>query len=134
MIAGFLEAAKQELGSHDWFIRTVLGNRSPQEIAAHLARNTELANLDFRRELTAGGTAAVVASTEPLITMMRQLDPQRREAEETFRQSVESVLEDSGATLAHARFSAFGRTVYPDATFTPRLAYGTVKGYPMNGT
>ena len=134
MIAGFLEAAKQELGSHDWFIRTILGNRSPQEIAAHLVRNTELANLDFRRELIAGGTAAVVASTDPLITMMRQLDPQRREAEETFRQSVESVLEDSGATLAHARFSAFGRTVYPDATFTPRLAYGTVKGYPMNGT
>lgn len=134
LIAGFLEAAKQELGSDDWFIRTVLGNRSPQEIAAHLVQNTELANPDFRRELIAGGTAAVDGSTDPLITTMRKLDPQRREAEETFRQSVESVLEDSGATLARARFSAFGRTVYPDATFTPRLAYGTVKGYPMNGT
>ena len=134
LIAGFLEAAKQELGADDWFVRTVLGNRSPQEIASHLARNTELANLDFRRELVAGGTAAVVASTDPLITTMRQLDPQRRQVQEAFRQSVESVLEDSEATLARARFSAFGRTVYPDATFTPRLTYGTVKGYPMNGT
>ena len=134
LVAGFLEAAKQELGADDWFVRTVLGNRSPQEIASHLARNTELANLDFRRELVAGGTAAVVASTDPLITTMRQLDPQRRQVQEAFRQSVESVLEDSEATLARARFSAFGRTVYPDATFTPRLTYGTVKGYPMNGT
>ncbi len=134
LIAGFLEAAKQELGSDDWFVRTVLDDRSPEGTAAHLVRNTELANVEFRRALVAGGTAAVVASTDPLITMMRELDPQRREAEETFRQSVESVLEDSGATLARARFSAFGRTVYPDATFTPRLAYGTVKGYPMNGT
>ena len=134
LIAGFLEAAKQELGSDDWFVRTVLGNRPPQAIASHLVRNTELANLDFRRELVAGGTAAVVASTDPLITTIRQLDPQRRQVQEAFRQSVESVLEDSGATLARARFSAFGRTVYPDATFTLRLAYGTVKGYPMNGT
>jgi Peptidase S46 len=28
----------------------------------------------------------------------------------------------------------YGRSQYPDANFTLRLSYGTVKGYPMNGT
>ena len=27
-----------------------------------------------------------------------------------------------------------GKSAYPDATFTLRLSYGSVKGYPMNGT
>src|SRR2546426_914303 len=36
--------------------------------------------------------------------------------------------------IAKARFAIYGKSVYPDATFTLRLAYGTVQGYPMNGT
>src|SRR5262249_40245359 len=32
------------------------------------------------------------------------------------------------------RFAVFGHSAYPDATFTLRLSYGTVKGYPYNGT
>ena len=33
------------------------------------------------------------------------------------------------AKIANARFALYGTDTYPDATFTLRLAFGTVKGY-----
>jgi hypothetical protein len=38
------------------------------------------------------------------------------------------------AKIGEARFAVYGKDLYPDATFTLRLSYGAVEGYPMNGT
>jgi hypothetical protein len=38
------------------------------------------------------------------------------------------------AVINQARFDVYGASVYPDATFTLRLAYGTVKGYEAGTT
>ena len=50
------------------------------------------------------------------------------------RENFESVITPAGEKIAQARFAVFGKTASPDATFTLRLSYGAVKGYPMNGT
>jgi hypothetical protein len=42
---------------------------------------------------------------------------------------VEAVVSESGAKVAQARFAIKGSSAYPDATFTPRLSFGPVKGY-----
>ena len=34
-----------------------------------------------------------------------------------------------GEKVGKARFAVYGKSAYPDATFTLRLAYGTVKGH-----
>ena len=47
---------------------------------------------------------------------------------------MESVEQRAGEELGKARFAVYGKTAYPDATFTLRLSYGQMKGYPMNGT
>jgi hypothetical protein len=76
----------------------------------------------------------VNASTDPMIVLARKLDPLRREQIKWFEDNVESVKDRAGEQLGKARFAAYGKNTYPDATFTLRLSYGTVKGYPMNGT
>src|SRR5262249_13553516 len=73
-------------------------------------------------------------STDSMIVLARKLDPIRRELTKWMEDNVESVEQRAGEKLGKARFAAFGKTTYPDATFTLRLSYGQMKGYPMNGT
>ena len=44
------------------------------------------------------------------------------------------VLGDAKKTINDARFAVYGTANYPDATFTLRLAFGTVKGYESGTT
>src|SRR5690242_20759513 len=69
-----------------------------------------------------------------MIVLLRKTDPMRRELTKWTEDNVESVLERAGEQLGKARFAAYGKSTYPDATFTLRLSYGQVKGYAMNGT
>ncbi len=65
---------------------------------------------------------------------MRKLDPMQREYIKWTDDNVQSVIQKAGEELGKARFAIYGKSTYPDANFTLRLSYGTVKGYPMNGT
>jgi len=87
-----------------------------------------------RKKLMDGGEAAVAASDDSMIVLARKLDPMRRELIKWQEDNVESVLQRAGEQLGKVRFAVYGKTTYPDATFTLRLSYGQVKGYPMNGT
>src|SRR6266566_564549 len=78
--------------------------------------------------------AALAAATDPMIVLARTADPYFRDLRKDYEESVESVLTSAGEKIAKARFAIFGKSIYPDATFTLRLTYGTVQGYPMNGT
>jgi hypothetical protein len=123
-----------ELGPDDAFLKIVLDGRSPKEAAMAVVNGTKVQDPAFRKELVEGGEAAVAASTDPMIVLQRKLDPLRREMIKWQEDTVESVAQEAGEKLGKARFAAYGKTTYPDATFTLRLSYGQVKGYPMNGT
>lgn len=133
-LATALQLALQDLGPHDPFLKKVLDGRSPDVAAQAIIANTKLGQADFRKSLLQGGREAIEASNDPLITVIRELDPMLREWEAWRRRNIESVLASATERIAQARFAAYGKAVYPDATFTLRLSYGAVKGYPMNGT
>jgi hypothetical protein len=130
-MTGALEADVADLGPDDPFLKIVLDGRSPKEAAAALVNGTKLADPAVRKELVDGGEAAVAASTDAMIVLQRKLDPLRREM---IKWQEDNVQQEAGEKLGKARFAAYGKTTYPDATFTLRLSYGQVKGYPMNGT
>jgi Peptidase S46 len=133
-MTGALELGLKELGPNDPWLKAVLDGKPPKEAAEYLVHNTKVADPAFRKSLVEGGQAAVDASTDPFIAMARRIDPIRREQIKWFQDNVESVDERAGELLAKARFAVYGKNTYPDATFTLRLSYGQVLGYPMNGT
>ncbi|HEX4135349.1 MAG TPA: S46 family peptidase [Bryobacteraceae bacterium] len=133
-MTGALQLDIEEAGKDDPFVKAVLNGKAPGEVATALVNGTGLADPAVRKKLIEGGEAAVAASTDPMIVLARKLDPMRREMIKWMQDNVESVEQRAGEQLGKARFAVYGKTTYPDATFTLRLSYGQVKGYPMNGT
>ena len=109
------------------------GKPLPQAVDALFA-TTKMGDAAFRKSLLEEGEAAVAASADPMILMARRVDPLDRELLKWHEDNVQSVETTAGEKIGKARFAIYGKSSYPDATFTLRLAYGTVKGYPMNGT
>ena len=134
MLAFSLQDSLDQLGPNDPWVKTVLNGKTPAQVASEVIRGTKLADPAVRKSLVEGGQAAVDASTDPLIVLARKVDPYFREIRKQYEDTVESVVTSASEKIAKARFAIYGKSVYPDATFTLRLAYGTVKGFPMNGT
>jgi hypothetical protein len=134
LLAFSLKDALDQLGPADPFVKTILNGRTPEQVAAEAMRGTKLTDPGARKSLVEGGQAAVDSSTDPLVVLARKVEPFFREIRKQFEDTVESVLTGATEKIAKARFAIYGKSVYPDATFTLRLAYGSVKGYPMNGT
>ena len=133
-MTGALQLDLKELGPGDAFLKAVLEGRTPHDAANYLVSGTKVGDPAFRKSLIDGGQAAVEASTDPMITMARRIDPIRREQIKWFEDNVDSVEQRAGELLGKARFAVYGTNLYPDATFTLRLSYGQAMGYPMNGT
>jgi hypothetical protein len=129
----FLAQMQEAVGPEDPAVLAALGGKSPAEAAKALIAGTNLEDVVIRKRLYERGKAAVDVSTDPLIVLMRSEDAEARAVRKRFDDEVDSVVKRDGATIARARFAETGFTQPPDATFTLRLSYGTVKGYEENG-
>jgi Peptidase S46 len=129
-----LTQGAEKLGKNDAYVQAILQGGDPATVANGLVDGTKLFDPKVRQALMDGGEAAVAASTDPMIAAARRLDPIVREHNLKVRDEIDSVLDPAEEKLGKARFLAYGTDAYPDATFTLRLSYGTVQGFPMNGT
>ncbi|HEY1770271.1 MAG TPA: S46 family peptidase [Chthoniobacterales bacterium] len=119
-------------GAEDALVKKVLAGKSPHDRAVELVTGTKLKDVDFRKKLYAGDSAALKAANDPMIELAMLIDPTARAARKVFETNDETK-QQAYAQIAKARFAIEGANDYPDATFTLRLAYGTVRGYEENG-
>lgn len=132
-LADSLAQMRDAIGADNPVVEKALNGKSPQDAARDLINATKLDELSVRKQLYEGGPTAVEASPDPLIALMRAIDPVARRYRKQYDDQVDSVERRDGAAIARVRFSHGGFNQPPDATFTLRLSYGAVEGYLDNG-
>ncbi len=132
-LAESLGEMQEVLGADNTDVKKALAGKSSEERAKELIEGTKLEDVAVRKQLYAGGQAAVDASTDPLIVLMRAVDSDARAVHTQDEDQVQSILRSSGGSIGKALFADKGLSVPPDATFTLRLSYGAVEGYKLDG-
>jgi hypothetical protein len=141
-LADSLAFLATSLGPDDPLVGRVLDGKPPRERAAELVRGSGLGRrtaangppppADTRRELYAGGPEAVARSSDAMLALAKLVDDDARRLRKVVEAAGE-VKRQAHAEIARAEFAARGQDTYPDATFTLRLSYGTVRGYDEAG-
>jgi hypothetical protein len=132
-LAGWLAAARADLGADDPLVRALLKGRTPEAAAAALVGASELADAGARASLVKGGLAAVDGCADPMVQAVRDLEPVANSYVKRAA-ALNAVISANSAKLGQAIYAAYGTALPPDATFTLRISDGVVKGFPMNGT
>src|SRR5438067_3908697 len=132
-IAAQLRAAQAELAAGDPFLRVALAGQTPEARAAALVRGTRIGDPAVRQQLLQGGSAAIAASTDPMIVLARAIDPLSRQ-QLARANALNAIIATNSEKIGQALFATYGTALPPDATFTLRISDGVVKSFPSNGT
>jgi hypothetical protein len=127
------EESHERIAKYKPIMDKILQGRTPEDAAKALLEGTKLDDPAFRRKLYEGGKAAVDASDDPLIVLMRTIDPEARALRREMYEKVDAVYRSAGTTIARIRFARYGASEAPDATGTLRLNFGAVKSYTVGG-
>jgi hypothetical protein len=130
----WMEEARKVLGASDPFIKASLGDAEPAEVVRRAVRETKLIEPAARKALIDGGAAGIAASTDPMITLARRVEPVIRALREWNEKNIVNVETANGTKIAQARFAVYGRSMPPDANSQLRIAYGVIKGYDEDTT
>ena len=132
-LADSLALLAEGLGGDDPLVQKVLDGRSPRARAAELVDDSDLDKVAKRKALAAAGASAIESSTDPMIRLASLVDPESRVLRKAYEENVQEVERQAYAGISDAMFALRGTSNYPDATFTLRLSFGTIKGYKEGG-
>jgi Peptidase S46 len=121
-----------QFGTDNTLVQKVLAGKSPHARAVELVSGTKLKDVAVRKDLHGKDAAALQAAHDPMLDLARLIDGPARDARKIY-DAQEEIKKQAYAEIAKARFAIEGTGSYPDATFTLRLSYGTVRGYEQDG-
>lgn len=127
LLTQYLEELKA-LGDKDAPTKAVLGGQTPAAAAEAIVKGTRLKDVAERRRL-AESKDALGKAGDPMIRLVQALDPAARKIRKKYEDSIEALEASAVDRIASYRFKVLGPDQYPDATFTPRVTFGAVKGY-----
>jgi hypothetical protein len=105
MLAESLTQMRDAMGADHAAVPKALGGKTPEQAAEDLVANSKLNDPAYRKQLYQGGEAAIEASDDPLIRLMRAIDPDARAVRKQYEDQVDSVERTDGAAIARARFA-----------------------------
>lgn len=129
-----LTRMRSVLGPDHPVVKQVLGVLSPAQRARALMEGSRLHESAYRAQLWDGGAAAVQASTDPFVELVRTIEAPSRALRDRFEAEVAAVEREAAQRLAVVQFDRDGRGRYPDATGTLRLSFGVLRGWQEAGT
>lgn len=121
-----------ELRGFDEVCMKILDGKNPIERGSELIAGSKLNDPEVRKEIAAGGMDAIKNSDDKLIQLALLIDEKVRE-DRKITDELGEIEKQAYAEIADVLFKTQGTSVYPDATFTLRLAFGPVKSYMENG-
>ncbi len=132
-LAAFLKFVIEKSGK-DNVVEMFLQGKSPDKAAHALIANTKMNDVNYRKELWDLDPDEILESDDPFIKLAIKLDPVLEADKDYYDNNIAGQLKEESVKIAKARFAVYGKSIYPDANFTLRLSYGSIKGYKMNGT
>ena len=109
------------------------GLRDATMMAKMKARDEELIAKSGKPEIRAAFDA-IAAGYAEMRAALDNKEVKRSERMKLQKKLEQEIVPANKAILNSARFEVYGKSMYPDATFTLRLAFGTVTGYEAGTT
>jgi hypothetical protein len=121
------------LGADHAIVKRILKGQTPEVRAKELVEKTRITDTEIRNLLQAGGKATIDVSTDPMIVLARELEPDAQSVIKKYEEDVTAVQAAAYPRIGAAIMLIEGNKVSSDATGTARLSYGTVRGYVEDG-
>ena len=127
MLTLYLDEVK-DLSEKSAPVKAIMHGKSPEDLAANIMKSTKLADPAVRRQYAANH-GSFAKSDDGMLRLALQLEEPTK-VRAAKRQEIIGALEVSAAEkIAGYRMKLFGAADYPDATGTPRVTFGILKGY-----
>ncbi|MGE4232672.1 MAG: S46 family peptidase [Bacteriovoracia bacterium] len=107
----------------------VFQGRTPAQTAHELIKNTKLKDIQERKRYLDQGKTAIDQSTDPMILLAKLVDQTSRDQRKFYEDHIEAVEVTLHPKIKQVTYAVEGADTYPDATFSPRLSFGVMKGY-----
>ncbi len=133
LLAFRFNVLKKALGTNDKAFNTLLAGRTPERTAEDVVENCVFSSKEKTAALLSQSPLMILQSSDPLLQFVIAIQPRFRELQKKY-DTATIQLQASVQILGKAMYEIYGTQIPPDATFTLRIADGTVKVYEYNGT